>query len=154
MKTFELAIAIEALLLCQPITRDLSGNATDMYQQCYSYHMPERNKTVHRKFLDLEVALDSRFTILSGELLPTTECQKCILVRPIFCTAMSQVSFGTQLAPRSLLNTIGVKQCSRLLPLRLILCIDTVTADLQLLRPWTLLCADHLVLASRHPPLL
>ncbi|ROL44535.1 hypothetical protein DPX16_18246 [Anabarilius grahami] len=43
---------------------------------------------------------------------------------------------------------VGVHQGSALLPLLFILCMDTITADLQSPHPWSLLFADDVFLSS------
>ncbi|KAK6764156.1 hypothetical protein RB195_024471 [Necator americanus] len=108
----------------------------------------EKNCSVHVAFLDLEKAFDR----VPHELLwmsmwlhrvPEKYVRwKLLYAKPtsvVRCTAGTSRPFPVQ---------VVVHQCSSLSPLLFILCMDTITKEIQKQHPWTLLFADDVMLAS------
>ena len=109
----------------------------------------EKNKPVHMSFLDLEKAFDRvpheliwhslRAHGIPEEYVRWTQ----LLYRNV--TSAVRCSVGTS-SPFTI--KVGVHQGSALSPLLFVLCMDTVTADIQSPHPWKLLYADDVLLAN------
>uniref|UniRef100_A0A671L7T5 ribonuclease H n=1 Tax=Sinocyclocheilus anshuiensis TaxID=1608454 RepID=A0A671L7T5_9TELE len=109
----------------------------------------EKYKTVHMAFLDLEKSFDRvphnliwralRFHGVPEEYVKWVELLYHNTSSMVRCPAATSPPFNI---------TVGVHQGSALLPLLFILCMDTMTADLQRPHPWTLLYADDVTLVD------
>ena len=108
----------------------------------------EKNKPVHVSFLDLEKAFDRVPHELIWHSLRShgvpEEYVRWIQLLYRNVTSTVRCSVGT--SPPFTIN-VGVHQGSALSPLLFVLCMDTVTADIQSHHPWTLLYADDVLLA-------
>ncbi|RWR99635.1 hypothetical protein B4U79_01873, partial [Dinothrombium tinctorium] len=109
----------------------------------------EKNIPVHTAFLDLEKAFDKVPHDLIWHSLRTHGVPEVYVkwVKLLYHNARSTVRCPLGSSPPFAIN-VGVHQGSALSPLLFILCMDTVTADLQKPHPWTLLYADDVLLAS------
>uniref|UniRef100_A0A914WD71 Reverse transcriptase domain-containing protein n=1 Tax=Plectus sambesii TaxID=2011161 RepID=A0A914WD71_9BILA len=109
----------------------------------------EKNQKIHIAFLDLEKAFDRVphdliWTSLRSHGVPE-EYVRWIKILYANKTSAVRCPAGTS-EPFPI--TVGVHQGSALSPLLFILCMDTVSADLQTPHPWTLLYADDVLIAS------
>lgn len=109
----------------------------------------ERNTTIHMAFLDLEKAFDRVphdliWLALRSHGVPEAYIQ---WIRLVYRGVSSAVRCPMGISPPFAIN-VGVHQGSALSPLLFILCMDTVTADLQTPHPWSLLYADDVLLAD------
>ena len=110
----------------------------------------EKRIPIHFAFLDLEKAFDRipheliwyalRHHGVPEEYVRWIKLLYANTTGTVRCAAGTSPSFPIR---------VGVHQGSALSPLLFILCMDTVTADIQLPHPWTLLYADDVELASR-----
>ncbi|ETN86488.1 hypothetical protein NECAME_16308 [Necator americanus] len=106
----------------------------------------EKNRSVHLAFLDLEKAFDR----VPHELLwmsmrvpeEYVRWTKLLYAKP---TSVVRCATGTS---RPFPVQVGVHQGSSLSFLLFILCMDTITKEIQKQHPWTLLFADDVMLAS------
>ncbi|KAK6737186.1 hypothetical protein RB195_019713 [Necator americanus] len=109
----------------------------------------EKNRSVHLAFLDLEKAFDRvphelLWMSMRSHRVPE-ECvrwTKLLYAKP---TSVVRCAVGTS---RPFPVRVGVHQGSSLSPLLFILCMDTITKEIQKQHPWTLLFADDVMLAS------
>ncbi|KAK6764712.1 hypothetical protein RB195_024877 [Necator americanus] len=109
----------------------------------------EKNRSVHLAFLDLEKAFDRvphELLWMSMRLHRVPEeyvrWMKLLYAKP---TSVVRCAAGTS---RPFPVQVGVHQGSSLSPLLFILCLDTITKEIQKLHPRTLLFADDVMLAS------
>uniref|UniRef100_A0A914X791 Reverse transcriptase domain-containing protein n=1 Tax=Plectus sambesii TaxID=2011161 RepID=A0A914X791_9BILA len=109
----------------------------------------EKNQKIHIAFLDLEKAFDRVphnliWTMLRSHGV-TKEYMHWIKILYTNTTSAIHCPAGTS-EPFSI--TVGVHQGLALSPLLFILCMDTVSANLQTPHPWTLLYANNVLIAS------
>ena len=109
----------------------------------------ERNKPIHMAFLDLEKAFDRIphdliWHAMRSHGVPEVYVQWTQL---LYRNVTSAIRGPVGTSPSFTIN-VGVHQGSALSPLLFVLCMDTVTADLQSPHPWTLLYADDVLLAA------
>ncbi|KAK6762472.1 hypothetical protein RB195_023264 [Necator americanus] len=109
----------------------------------------EKNRSVHLAFLHLEKAFDRvphelLWMSMRSHRVPEEYVRwtKLLYVKP---TSVVQCAAGTS---RPFPVQVGVHQGSSLSPLLFILCMDTITKEIQKQHPWTLLFADDVMLAS------
>uniref|UniRef100_W5MKI9 ribonuclease H n=1 Tax=Lepisosteus oculatus TaxID=7918 RepID=W5MKI9_LEPOC len=103
----------------------------------------EKRKTIHVAFLDLEKAFE-RVLALRQHHVPEAYVSWTKLLYQK-ATSSVRCAAGT---PDTFPINVGVNQTSALSPLLFILCMDTVTKDIQTRHPWTLLYADDVMIAS------
>ncbi|KAK6751622.1 hypothetical protein RB195_003191 [Necator americanus] len=104
----------------------------------------EKNRSVHLAFLDLEKAFDRvphelLWMSMRSHRVPDEYVRwtKLLYAKPtsvVRCAAVTSRPFPVQ---------VGVHQGSSLSPLLFILCMDTITKEIQKQHPWTLLFADR-----------
>lgn len=101
-------------------------------------------------FLDLERAFDRVPHDLIWHSLRSHGVPKAYVkwIQLLYDNATSSVRCAAGLSPPFPVS-VGVHQGSALSPLLFFLCMDTITADLQLPHPWSLLFADDVFLASK-----
>ncbi|ETN85809.1 reverse transcriptase [Necator americanus] len=109
----------------------------------------EKNRSVHLAFLDLEKAFDRvphelLWMSMRSHRVPEEYVRwtKLLYAKPtcvVRCAAGASRPFPVQ---------VGVHQGSSLSPLLFILCMDTITKEIQKQHPWTLLFADDVMLAA------
>uniref|UniRef100_W5NIS9 ribonuclease H n=1 Tax=Lepisosteus oculatus TaxID=7918 RepID=W5NIS9_LEPOC len=109
----------------------------------------EKRKTIHMAFLDLEKAFnrvphDLILLALRQHHIPEAYVSWTKLLyqkatSSVRCTAGTSDTFPIN---------VGVHQGAALSPLLFILCIDTVTKDIQTRHPWTLLYANDVMIAN------
>ncbi|ETN68607.1 reverse transcriptase [Necator americanus] len=109
----------------------------------------EKNRSVHLAFLDLEKAFDRvphelLWMSMRSHRVPEEYVRwtKLLYTKP---TSVVRCAAGTS---RPFPVQVGVHQGSSLSPLLFILCMDTITKEIQKQHPWTLLFADDVMLAS------
>ncbi|KAK6742828.1 hypothetical protein RB195_010222 [Necator americanus] len=109
----------------------------------------EKNRSVHLAFLDLEKAFDRvphelLWMSMRSHRVPEEYVRwtKLLYAKP---TSVVRCAVGTS---RPFPVRVGVHQGSSLSPLLFILCMDTITKEIQKQHPWTLLFADDVMLAS------
>ncbi|ETN82559.1 reverse transcriptase [Necator americanus] len=109
----------------------------------------EKNRSVHLAFLDLEKAFDRvphelLWMSMRSHRVPDEYVRwtKLLYAKP---TSVVRCAAGTS---RPFLVHVGVHQGSSLSPLLFILCMDTITKEIQKQHSWTLLFADDVMLAS------
>ncbi|KAK6741987.1 hypothetical protein RB195_009702 [Necator americanus] len=109
----------------------------------------EKNRSVHLAFLDLEKAFDRvphelLWMSMRSHSVPEEYVRwtKLLYAKP---TSVVQCAAGTS---RPFPVQVGVHQGSSLSPLLFILCMDTITKEIQKQHPWTLLFADDVMLAA------
>ncbi|ROL54701.1 RNA-directed DNA polymerase from mobile element jockey [Anabarilius grahami] len=109
----------------------------------------EKNQTVQMAFLDLEKAFDRVPHDLIWHSLHSHGVPEAYVewIKLLYKGVTSAVRCAAGLSPPFPIN-VGVLQRSALSPLLFILCMDTITADLQSPHPWSLLFADDVFLAS------
>ncbi|KAK6750378.1 hypothetical protein RB195_002386 [Necator americanus] len=108
----------------------------------------EKNRNVHLAFLDLEKAFDRvphelLWMCMRSHRVPEEYVRwtKLLYAKPV---SVVQCAAGTS---RPFPVQVGVHQGSSLSPLLFILCMDTITKEIQKQHPWTLLLADDVMLA-------
>ncbi|KAK6735072.1 hypothetical protein RB195_018332 [Necator americanus] len=108
----------------------------------------EKNRSVHLAFLDLEKAFDRvphelLWMSMRSHRVPEEYVRwtKLLYAKP---TSVVRYAAGTSRVPVQ----VGVHQSSSLSPLLFILCMDTITKEIQKQHPWTLLFADDVMLAA------
>jgi Reverse transcriptase (RNA-dependent DNA polymerase)/Endonuclease/Exonuclease/phosphatase family len=103
----------------------------------------EKNKTVHMAFLDLEKAFDRVPHDLIWHSLRSHHVPEAYVnwVKLLYNNVTSNVRCAVGTSPAFNIS-VGVHQGSALSPLLFILCMDTITADIQSPHPWSLLYAD------------
>ncbi|EYC10880.1 hypothetical protein Y032_0053g2350 [Ancylostoma ceylanicum] len=109
----------------------------------------EKKKTVHLAFLDLEKAFDRVpreliWLSLRAHGVPEEYVRWTQL---LYKDAKSSVRCAAGTSPPFEV-CVGVHQGSALSPLLFILCMDTISSDLQSTTPWTLLYADDVMIAA------
>ncbi|KAK6760556.1 hypothetical protein RB195_021861 [Necator americanus] len=109
----------------------------------------EKNRSVHLAFLDLEKAFhrvphELLWMSMRSHSVPEEYVRwtKLLYAKP---TSVVRCAVGTS---RPFPVRVGVHQGSSLSPLLFILCMDTITKEIQKQHPWTLLFADDVMLAS------
>ena len=109
----------------------------------------EKRKTIHMAFLDLEKAFDRVPHNLIWYSLRSHGVPEIYIrwIRLLYSNATSSIRCPVGVSEPFDIR-VGVHQGSALSPLLFILCMDTVTADLQTPHPWSLLYADDVMLAS------
>ncbi|KAK6762979.1 hypothetical protein RB195_023618 [Necator americanus] len=109
----------------------------------------EKNRSVHLAFLHLEKAFDRvAHELLWISMRSHRVPEEYVWWRKLFYakpTSIVRCAAGTS---RSFPVQVGVHQGSSLSPLLFILCMDTMTKEIQKQHPWTLLFADDVMLAS------
>ncbi|ETN75316.1 reverse transcriptase [Necator americanus] len=106
----------------------------------------EKNRSVHLAFLDLEKAFDRvphelLWMSMRSHRVPEEYVRwtKLLYAKP---TSVVRCAAGTS---RPFPVQVGVHQGSSLSPLLFILCMDTITKEIQKQHPWTLLFADDVM---------
>jgi hypothetical protein len=109
----------------------------------------EKRKPIHMAFLDLEKAFDRVPHDLIWLALRLHNVPEAYVgwIKLLYQTATSSVRCAAGTSENFPIN-VGVHQGSALSPLLFILCMDTVTKDIQTKHPWTLLYADDVMIAS------
>jgi hypothetical protein len=109
----------------------------------------EKRKSIHMAFLDLEKAFDRVPHDLIWLALRLHNVPEAYVnwTKILYQTATSSVRCAAGTSENFPIN-VGVHQGSALSPLLFILCMDTVTKDIQTKHPWTLLYADDVMIAS------
>lgn len=107
----------------------------------------EKTKPDHMPFLDLEKAFDRvPHELIWHALQPHNVSEAYVQWTQILnVTSMVRCAVGT--SPPFAIN-VGVHQGSALLPFLFVLCMNTVTSDLQSPYPWSLLYADDVFLVN------
>uniref|UniRef100_A0A914X4N9 Reverse transcriptase domain-containing protein n=1 Tax=Plectus sambesii TaxID=2011161 RepID=A0A914X4N9_9BILA len=110
----------------------------------------EKTKPVHMAFLDLEKAFDRVPHELIWHALRSHDVPEAYVqwIQLLYHNVTSVVRCAVGTSPSFAIN-VGVHQGSALSPLLFVLCMDTVTSDLQSPHPWSLLYADDVFLANR-----
>jgi hypothetical protein len=108
----------------------------------------EKDKTVHAAFLDLEKAFDRVPHDLIWHSLRSHMVPEAYVdwVKLLYRNVTSVVRCSSGISPPFPIS-VGVHQGSALSPFLFILCMDTITADIQSPHPWCLLYADDVFLA-------
>lgn len=109
----------------------------------------EKKQPLHLAFLDLEKAFDRVPHALIWHALRDHGVPEAYVgwVQMMYRNVTSRVRCPVGLSPKFPIR-VGVHQGSALSPLLFILCIDTVTRNIQAPHPWSLLYADDVCLAA------
>ncbi|KAK6751745.1 hypothetical protein RB195_003280 [Necator americanus] len=108
----------------------------------------EKNRSVHLTFLDLEKAFDRvPHELLWMSMRSHKVPEECVRWTKLLYAKPASVIRRAARTSRPFPVQVGVHQSSSLSPLLFVLCMDTITKEIQK-HPWTLLFADDVMLAS------